>query len=153
MDENRIDETIEDDELVCIVYVSAAIRELTHDELVQLLQTCRANNARTGITGLLLYKGGNFMQLLEGPRHRVTTLFERVRHDPRHHRVFRLLLEKAETRQFAEWSMAFGNIDRLGDRDREAASAFLCDEFSQAGFGTNPHKALRLLLDFKRTMR
>ena len=144
---------VADDDLVCLVYVSAAIRELTQDELVELLQTCRADNARTGVTGLLLYKGGNFMQLLEGPRHRVTTLFERIAHDPRHHRVYRLLLEPAETRLFAEWSMAFGNVDRLDERDREAASAFLCDEFSPAGFGADPHKALRLLLDFKRLMR
>ena len=142
-----------DDDLACLVYVSAAGAELTHEQLVDLLKRSRANNAREGITGMLLYKGGNFMQLIEGPRDRVTALFERIRHDPRHRLVYRLLLEPVATRQFPDWSMAFHDIDRLAPADRAAASAFLREEFSAAGFGAEPHKAVQLLLDFKRLMR
>jgi len=52
--------------MLSIVYVSSATRPLEENELLDMLKTCQRNNARTNVTGLLLYKGGNFMQALEG---------------------------------------------------------------------------------------
>ncbi len=49
-----------------LVYVSSAVRPFSRVDLDDLLATSRANNARVGITGMLLYKDGNFMQVLEG---------------------------------------------------------------------------------------
>ena len=47
-----------------IVYVSSATRPFQEAELQDLLLKARENNARLGVTGMLLYIGGNFMQLL-----------------------------------------------------------------------------------------
>lgn len=141
------------DELVCLVYVSAARRELSEDELLALLRACRENNARLGITGMLLYKGGNFLQLLEGPRDGVVGLFERIQCDPRHHRVIRLMLAPIARRQFDRWSMAFGNVDLISEPDRAGFSDFLNKPFAEPTFGEHPDRALKLLLDFRRVIR
>ena len=49
-----------------LIYVSSAIKLMHDDELLLLLEKARENNSRLGITGMLLYKEGNFMQMLEG---------------------------------------------------------------------------------------
>lgn len=69
------------------------------------------NNRRLDITGLLLYGGGHFMQLLEGEREVIEDLFERICSDPRHHDVHRLLTFPVENRLFDDWSMSLLNLD------------------------------------------
>ncbi len=49
-----------------LVYVSSATRPFSGEDLRALLETCRKDNAELGVTGMLLYKDGNFMQVLEG---------------------------------------------------------------------------------------
>ena len=49
-----------------LVYVSSAVRPFSKSELVELLNVTRDNNSRLGVTGMLLYRDGNFMQVLEG---------------------------------------------------------------------------------------
>ena len=70
--------------MIRMVYISSAVRLMTDAELVSLLRQCRANNEKAGITGMLLYKGGNFMQALEGPEEDVDRLQRRIETDPRH---------------------------------------------------------------------
>jgi len=60
--------------LYSLVYVSSAVTFFSSAELVTLLEKSRANNTRLGISGLLLYKDGNTMQLLEGERDIVLAL-------------------------------------------------------------------------------
>ena len=59
-----------------LIYVSTAVRLLNKDELVEILNVSREKNARLNITGLLLYKDGNFMQLLEGRKEDVLALYD-----------------------------------------------------------------------------
>jgi hypothetical protein len=40
------------------------------------LEQSRENNLRLDVTGMLLYKGGNFMQMLEGEKDAVLGLYE-----------------------------------------------------------------------------
>ena len=53
--------------LVSLVYMSVAADELTDAELVGLLRDARLKNGALGVSGLLVAKGGRFMQVLEGP--------------------------------------------------------------------------------------
>ena len=57
-----------------MVYVSAATAPLDADALLALLTRARDKNQRLGITGLLLYRDGDFIQLLEGEREAVANL-------------------------------------------------------------------------------
>jgi len=67
----------QDNELVSLVYVSSSVRELDDSEILNILRTSQRNNERRNITGMLLYKDGNFLQVLEGTDRSVTELMER----------------------------------------------------------------------------
>jgi hypothetical protein len=97
--------------LLSVIYTSAATHLPDDAELEELLRRAREHNARQGISGILLYGDGNFMQLLEGPEEAVAGLYARIRRDPRHHMVTTILEERGREREFAEWSMAYRRID------------------------------------------
>lgn len=101
-----------------IVYLSSASHLMNDDELFDLLETAREKNMEAGITGILLYKGGNFLQLLEGDRDSVEALFQNIEKDPRHTDIVTLMKEEADTRAFESWSMGFVNMDKHGDYPR-----------------------------------
>lgn len=50
--------------MINLIYTSSAVELFREDELVELLKTSRDNNRRRGITGMLLYNDGNFLQVL-----------------------------------------------------------------------------------------
>jgi hypothetical protein len=139
--------------VITLVYVSSATHLMAESELIDLLRTCRDNNAEAGITGMLLYKDGNFMQALEGPEDAVTRVHSKILADPRHKGLITLVREPLESRQFGEWSMAFRNVDLLSKSEQETFSPFLSDPFTEEYFGSNPNKALKLLLAFKKNVR
>ena len=88
---------------------------MNDDELFELLETLREKNVKKGITGMLLYKGGNFMQFLEGEEHGVKTLFEKIKRDPRHKDIVPIMQDEIEKRIFESWSMGFANMDKKGE--------------------------------------
>jgi hypothetical protein len=53
--------------MLSLVYASSAKQLFSEEDLTALLQQSRDNNTRLGLSGLLLYKDGNFMQVLERP--------------------------------------------------------------------------------------
>ncbi len=70
-----------------------------------ILKTSLANNVRVGITGYLIFDGEGFLQILEGGRSSVETMFEAIEADPRHRDVHLVgRLEVAE-RAFCSWEM------------------------------------------------
>lgn len=100
-----------DQTLLTIVYVSAATRKMTDAELLALLKQAREVNASHGVTGLLLYNDGNFMQLLQGPAADVRNIYSAIESDARHHMVIPIVDETGLPREFADWSMAWGQLD------------------------------------------
>ncbi|PPD35743.1 MAG: hypothetical protein CTY19_01480 [Methylomonas sp.] len=104
-----------------LVYVSSATTPFSNAELLELLTKSRIKNSKLGITGMLLYKDGNFMQLLEGEDNTVRQLFETISHDPRHHNSIVLIDEPAETAYFGDWSMGFRD---LSDKSLETLPGF-----------------------------
>ena len=75
-------------------------------ELAGILAVSRANNARDGVTGALLYSEGCFAQVLEGELAAVERTFERIQCDPRHGEVVVLEAGRVEQRLFGAWDMA-----------------------------------------------
>ena len=67
-----------------IVYASSALQPFTKPELQALLEQARPKNDKLGVTGMLLYKDGNFMQVLEGEQDVVGKLVETIERAPRH---------------------------------------------------------------------
>ena len=118
-----------------------------------MLKTFQDNNARANITGLLLYKGGNFMQAIEGPKAAVQALYERIQNDPRHTGVYKLLERPITEREFSNFSMGFQNVDSLSPEELAGFSNFLPEGFTADAFRENPGRAHKLLRMFKANMR
>lgn len=95
-----------------LIYVSSAVRLMEDDELIALLNQSRENNLSLNVTGMLLYKGGNFMQMLEGERDTVLNLYETIKKDDRHKDVTTIISNPIQKRNFEFWSMGFCNMDK-----------------------------------------
>ena len=76
-------------------------------EVDQILAASRRNNARSDVTGALMFNGGAFAQVLEGPQRGVEETFERIQRDIRHGDVTVLECGPVAGRGFDTWSMAF----------------------------------------------
>lgn len=135
-----------------LVYASSATRPFSGDDLGDLLKVSRENNAGLGITGMLPYKDGNFLQVLEGEEGVVRALYEKIRADPRHGGEITLQQGFVEGRQFPDWSMGFRNLDSTEIRATPGYSEFLNTPLTGQGFSGDPSRAQKLLLTFKRTM-
>lgn len=93
--------------LLSLVYVSSARVPLDEPALERLLQSARIRNQQDGLTGVLLYHDGNFIQYLEGPALTVNQTYQRIARDPAHGNLIELLLEPITERSFTGWDMGF----------------------------------------------
>ena len=84
-------------------------REAFQSDLDQILSASRANNARCGVTGAMLYNERGFAQVLEGGLREVQETFERIQCDARHDEVVVLEAAPAPARLFGAWDMALVN--------------------------------------------
>ena len=99
--------------LVRLLYASRALPAVDQDELVAILRQSKANNPEIGVTGVLCYSQGVFLQVLEGGRDAVNRLYNRIAADPRHTDVTLLSYEEIGERRFAGWSMGQVDMSRL----------------------------------------
>jgi hypothetical protein len=134
------------------VYASSAVRPFSNEELIELLEKSRAKNHELNVTGMLLYKDGNFMQVLEGEESVVLALMAVIARDPRHRGLLRLTRGYTDDRQFPTWSMGFRNLDSPEVRSLEGFTEFLNTDLTGAEFTADPGRAQRLLLTFKQSM-
>jgi len=132
-----------------VVYTSSARRPFSTSELSDLLVTSRTNNRPRGLTGMLLYKDGTFMQVLEGERQAVEERIAVIENDPRHHGIIKLIQGEGE-RQFPDWSMGFRDLTSPDVREVEGYSEFMNAPLNAAAFSEDPTRAQRLLLMFRR---
>jgi hypothetical protein len=88
-----------------LLYVSTARQPITTSQLGAILGISRRNNARAGVTGLLVAGGNRFLQALEGQEAAVCETVERIRHDDRHFAVAVLSSGHVDERAFPNWSM------------------------------------------------
>lgn len=93
-------------ELYSLLYCSRATHRMSEDELPRIIGDAWRHNPALGITGLLVFGGGMFLQWLEGPREPVRGLLQRLRSDPRHDGVVELHAYSGAThRLYPSWSM------------------------------------------------
>ena len=135
-----------------LVYSSQATQDFWPDDLFQLVETSRRKNALRSVTGMLLFREGQFLQLLEGPAREVKSVFEFVKRDPRHDTVKIVLSESVEERQFPDWTMGFERLDDAWSVPR-AWATILEDGLNSDSMAENPASAKDLLLTFQHTLR
>ena len=138
--------------LFSLIYASSAAELFSTADLVLLLETCRRNNTAAGITGMLLYKAGNFLQVLEGEEEAVRRLHAKIHHDPRHRGLITLTEHMIPERQFGEWSMGFRNLSDPALRELPGYNEFLNVPLDDKSFVAQPSRARRLLATFRQKM-
>ncbi|HEU0100197.1 MAG TPA: BLUF domain-containing protein [Allosphingosinicella sp.] len=91
--------------LKTLTYTSRARLDLGDGDLSAIHQTARHLNALDGVTGLLLFDGSRFLQIVEGSEEAIDNLVGRLRMDPRHS-AFEIRDERfVDRRSFPDWSM------------------------------------------------
>ncbi len=98
--------------LVRLLYCSRAL-DAGAEAIEAILAESRQHNPACGITGILCYGDGVFLQCIEGGRPQVNELFASIHADPRHQDVVLLLYEEILERRFGGWSMGQVNISKL----------------------------------------
>jgi hypothetical protein len=99
--------------MVRMLYASRTHDPITKESIESILGQSRTNNPANGITGTLCFGGNIFMQVLEGGRDAVNTLYNKIARDPRHEHVVVLHYEEISERRFAGWTMGYVNLEKL----------------------------------------
>jgi hypothetical protein len=97
-------------QLYYILYVSVASGHMNDEDLDKILSKSRKNNQDRGLTGVLLFGQGRFIQLLEGHREVVDSTFSVIRLDSRHLDITVIASGNVGKRCFPEWFMGFKAI-------------------------------------------
>ncbi|WP_394210087.1 BLUF domain-containing protein [Enterovibrio calviensis] len=128
-----------------IIYISSAEHPFTDLELSNMLAAIRKNNEQHNVTGMLLYKDGDFIQVIEGEEEVLEPLFKVICKDHRHYSVVELMRKTIPDRQFKNWSMGFHHINNDDPRLAEFNHFFDDTINHQVDAG----EALNLLLVFR----
>jgi len=99
--------------MIRLVYISQAVVGFADEEVQNILQSSQRNNAANGITGVLVFGGGLFMQVLEGSEQAVLRLYVKILEDRRHSDCRLIHISPANERIFRQWSMAVLDSDPL----------------------------------------
>ena len=115
--------------MIQLIYASAATEPFSPAALRTLLQKARVRNTLYGVSGMLLYHSGSFVQVLEGKDDMVRMIHNSIVRDKRHTSIRTLSEQVVQQREFGSWSMGFADTsaavnrpDGLVDYHRELAA-------------------------------
>lgn len=102
-----------------LIYVSRAAPDIEADDLDRIHRSAVNLNALDGITGLLVYNGSHFLQIVEGASDAIDDLLQRLRRDPRHSDLEVVDETMVEAISFPDWSMSLVKVSagRFDARD------------------------------------
>lgn len=112
------------DWIACLTYKSVATSAPSSGDLNSLVARARARNRSLGITGLLMFEEGHFLQSLEGPPAALESLWSSIKRDARHDHIEVLSEHIATARLFSDWDLLLeGRSDVVPKNGRAVASA------------------------------
>ncbi len=92
-----------------LIYMSAASPTMTSVKARDIAEQSQMNNALADISGVLVFDGVNFAQILEGDEAAVRRLLDIISADDRHSNLTVLAQGPISGRSFAGWSMAYND--------------------------------------------
>ncbi|MFT4683655.1 MAG: hypothetical protein ACI8RP_000076 [Urechidicola sp.] len=95
-----------------IAYTSQSLEQFSKRDLLNLLHDARAFNKIDNITGVLMHRKGNFLQVFEGESETVGDLLTRILNDPRHNKIKIMLDASVDRRLFSNWAMGCADFDK-----------------------------------------
>lgn len=114
-----------------LIYVSRAVATIKYPDLKDILEKSQENNASDGITGILCFGNGMFLQMLEGDRQTVSRTYNRICNDSRHSDSEIVDFSEVESRLFGQWSM---RVIQLGKESPPAIKALAMKYSSSSSF-------------------
>jgi len=106
------------------LYISTA-PSLSRADVDSILASSQRNNPARDVTGLLLYNGRNFLQLLEGEESELVSLMVKISHDPRHTGISMIDRKIVDARACPDWAMRRVMIAESVAKRRELLEADL----------------------------
>ena len=133
--------------LIHCVFTSSTWAEMDEQAFLDLVARHKdLNQGSDSITGLMLYEGGNFFQVLEGPQDQVDAMYQAISLDSSYRKVVKIVEERIEGRDFKGLSSAYGTavknlVASTGDKEAYFSSE---GEFSRVCAG----RAKKLVREF-----
>lgn len=136
------------EDLIHVIYVSAASPDISEHDTVKFLNEARRANRQNDVSGLMLYMGGCFLLLLEGEAPKVDLASSAIFSDEREMRM--ILREPIVEREFPEWIMGFETVEPL-EASRLLGEPQLFNSASRiARIGSNSAKTLLSIIGRRR---
>jgi hypothetical protein len=114
-----------------LTYTSLARLDLQESDLEAIHETAQRENARRDITGLLIFNGTHFLQILEGEAKALAQLLENLRRDQRHSGVEVRHDHPIDGRSFPGWSMELVKVSASSFAASETVQERLPDGVSE----------------------
>ncbi|EOQ48185.1 blue light- and temperature-regulated antirepressor YcgF [Citrobacter sp. KTE151] len=98
--------------LTTIIYRSHLREDAPLKALEDMVTAANIKNRRSDVTGILLFNGYHFFQLLEGPEEQVKEIYRCICNDPRHHNIVELMCDYAPARRFGNVGMELFDLQK-----------------------------------------
>lgn len=131
-----------------LIYLSKATKQFDFAQLRNISQSAQSNNSHLDISGMLLFSGDHFLQVLEGPSERLELLFHKIKQDDRHTDIEVILRSPIEKRLFGSWAMGVLDISQSKQLDREKFR-IMCEQV-ESNPGVASRAALQVLKLFRK---
>ncbi|MBN1090538.1 diguanylate phosphodiesterase [Pantoea sp. 1B4] len=131
--------------LTTIIYRSHISDDFPIRTLPAMVDNASKINAAHDVTGILLFNGTHFFQLLEGPEAGIKAVYQRICADRRHHNVVELMRDYAPYRRFGNAGMALFD---LREHDRSSLLQAVLDKGTSKYRLTYDDRALQFLRTF-----
>jgi hypothetical protein len=118
--------------LTSVTYTSLARLDLQASDLEDIHRSARDRNALDAVTGLLVFNGTHFLQIIEGAESAIDDLVQRLRQDRRHSGFEIRDQRKIEARSFPDWSMEMVRVNASYFQARETIADRLPDTVPEA---------------------
>lgn len=90
---------------ITVIYRSHLADEVPVSILPAMVEKASLLNASHQVTGILLFNGTHFFQILEGPEDGVLNIYGRICADQRHHNIVELMRDYSPSRRFGNHGM------------------------------------------------
>ena len=92
-------------------YISRKTNLINENQILDILSASQKNNSKLKISGVLIEYKNSFLQYLEGDPVLIYELFEKIKQDERHEKIFMVKFDKINERIFENWNMLYKNLN------------------------------------------
>ena len=95
-----------------LIYTSVSSAHGDKTEVKNILAASELNNVANSVTGLLIFDGHRYIQILEGETENVDRLYNVISKDSRHQQLELLHKGGITSRSFENWRMAYESLPK-----------------------------------------